>query len=147
MIRERDALVPDSPDGLPARHAETKRVLLAVAISGVRAIGAVALRGRVLRMRVHADSLIGLTWRNEGLSETVLSASSLSRPHDMASASTRQFEVPESDITKGLSLYLKTKFAFHASDKTWEKVFREELVKKFLDIPLDYTPQEREFCL
>jgi hypothetical protein len=58
-----------------------------------------------------------------------------------------QVVVRASDIAKGLPLYLKTKYALHASDKTREKIFGEELVKELLDIPPDCAPQEREFSL
>ena len=58
-----------------------------------------------------------------------------------------QIVVRESDIDKGLPLYLKTKFVFHASDKAQDKVFRQDLVKELLDLPIDPTLQKREFNL
>jgi hypothetical protein len=58
-----------------------------------------------------------------------------------------QVVVRASDLEKGLPLYLRTRYAFHASDKTQDRVFKEELVKELLDLPLDPTLQMREFTL
>ena len=58
-----------------------------------------------------------------------------------------QVVVRAPELEKGLPLYLKTRYAFHASDKAQDKTFREELVKELLDVPIDPTLQTREFAL
>jgi hypothetical protein len=54
-----------------------------------------------------------------------------------------QVVVRAADLDKGLPLYLKTKYAFHA----FERALREELVRELLDLPIDPTLQTREFVL
>lgn len=51
------------------------------------------------------------------------------------------------DLDKGLPIYLKTRYVYHAYDKEQDQAFREELVKELLDLPLDPTLQTREFIL
>jgi hypothetical protein len=58
-----------------------------------------------------------------------------------------QVVVRASDLEKGLPLYLRTRYAFHAPDKEQDRVFREDLVKELLDLPLDPTLEMREFAL
>jgi len=58
-----------------------------------------------------------------------------------------QVVVRASDIEKGLPLYLKTRYAFHAPSKADDQSFREELVKELLDLPLDPALERKEFAL
>jgi hypothetical protein len=58
-----------------------------------------------------------------------------------------QVVVRASELQKGLPLYLRAKYVFHAPDKAQGKAFREELVKELLDVPIDPTLQRREFAL
>jgi len=58
-----------------------------------------------------------------------------------------QVVVRADEIGKGLPMYLKTRYAFHAPTSKQEQEFREELVKELLDLPLDPTLETREFAL
>lgn len=58
-----------------------------------------------------------------------------------------QVVVRAAELDKGLPLYLRTKYAFHARDRTQDKEFREELVKELLDIPIDPVLEALEFAL
>lgn len=58
-----------------------------------------------------------------------------------------QVVVRARELEKGLPVYLKTRYAFHAPDKLQDKAFREELVKELLDLPIDPTLETREFAL
>lgn len=51
------------------------------------------------------------------------------------------------DMEKGLPMYLRTRYAFHAPNNTADQAFREELVKELLDLPIDPTLETREFAL
>lgn len=51
------------------------------------------------------------------------------------------------DLDKGLPMYLKTRYAFHAPDTVADQAFREELVKELLDLPIAPTLETREFAL
>jgi hypothetical protein len=48
-------------------------------------------------------------------------------------------------IEKGLPLYLKTKYAFHAPPSDVKYSFRNELVRELLDLPLDERLEAKEF--
>jgi hypothetical protein len=58
-----------------------------------------------------------------------------------------QVVVRAEDMEKGLPMYLKTRYAFHAPDPAADQTFREELVKELLDLPIDPTLETREFVL
>jgi hypothetical protein len=58
-----------------------------------------------------------------------------------------QVVVRATDIDKGLPLYLKTRYAFHAPDVAADQAFRDELVKELLDLPVDPSLETREFAL
>ena len=58
-----------------------------------------------------------------------------------------QVVVRADEIDKGLPLYLKTRYAFHAPASKHDQKFREELVKELLDLPLDPTLETMEFAL
>lgn len=58
-----------------------------------------------------------------------------------------QVVVRSSDIDKGLPLYLKTRYAFHAQNKAGDQAFRDELVKELLDLPIEPRLEQREFAL
>lgn len=48
-------------------------------------------------------------------------------------------------IDKGLPLYLKTKYAFHAPPSDAKDAFRDQLVRELLDLPLDERLEAKEF--
>jgi len=58
-----------------------------------------------------------------------------------------QVIVRAEDINSGLPLYLKTRFAFHARPSDPSDLFREELIKELLDLPLDERLEAKEFAL
>ncbi len=58
-----------------------------------------------------------------------------------------QVVVRAPEIDKGLPMYLKTRYAFHAPGPVQDQAFREELVKELLDLPIDPTLETREFAL
>lgn len=58
-----------------------------------------------------------------------------------------QVIVRADEIGKGLPLYLRTRYAFHAPNTGSSNAFREELVKELLDLPIDPTLERREFAL
>lgn len=56
-----------------------------------------------------------------------------------------QVVVRTETIDKGLPLYLKTKYAFHAPPSDAKGSFRDELVRELLDLPLDERLEAKEF--
>jgi hypothetical protein len=58
-----------------------------------------------------------------------------------------QVIVHAEDMNAGLPLYLKTRFAFHAKPSDPDDLFREDLVKELLDLPLDERLEAREFAV
>lgn len=58
-----------------------------------------------------------------------------------------QVIVREENISQGLPMYLKTKFAFHACPSDKGKSFRDELVRELLDLPLDERLEARQFSV
>jgi TIR domain len=58
-----------------------------------------------------------------------------------------QVVVRASEMEKGLPIYLRTRYAFHAPGPVQEQTFRQELVKELLDLPIDPTLETREFAL
>ncbi len=58
-----------------------------------------------------------------------------------------QVVVRTSEIERGLPMYLKSRYAFHAPGPVQDQAFREELVKELLDVPIDPTLEMREFSL
>lgn len=58
-----------------------------------------------------------------------------------------QVVVRADDIEKGLPMYLRTRYAFHAPGTTQETPFRRELLQEILDIPLDPSLEAKEFAL
>lgn len=56
-----------------------------------------------------------------------------------------QVVVRTETIDKGLPLYLKTKYAFHAPPSDVKDSFRDELVHELLDLPLDERLEAKEF--
>ncbi|MBT1077066.1 toll/interleukin-1 receptor domain-containing protein [Geobacter grbiciae] len=58
-----------------------------------------------------------------------------------------QVVVRAEDINKGLPLYLRTKYAFHAHPSDTKQSFREELVRELLDLPLDERLEAKQFSL
>jgi TIR domain-containing protein len=58
-----------------------------------------------------------------------------------------QVVVRTDDIDKGLPLYLKTRYAYHAPASKQDQEFREQLVKELLDLPLHPTLEAKEFAL
>ncbi len=67
-----------------------------------------------------------------------------SLPHD---STKYQVVVRADEIKKGLPIYLNSRFAFHAPGPAQDKLFRDELIKELLDIPIDPTLERREFVL
>ena len=55
-----------------------------------------------------------------------------------------QVVVRAQDIDKGLPMYLRTRYAFHAPGSEREQSFRDELLKELLDLPLDPSLEARE---
>jgi hypothetical protein len=58
-----------------------------------------------------------------------------------------QVVVRAEDITEGLPMYLKTRYAFHAPISDAQQLFREELLRELLDLPLDERLLTTEFAL
>jgi hypothetical protein len=58
-----------------------------------------------------------------------------------------QVVVRAAELEKGLPLYLKTRYAFHASGEAADQAFREELVKELLDLPIDPALEAKEFAV
>lgn len=58
-----------------------------------------------------------------------------------------QVVVRAPEMDRGLPMYLKTRYAFHAPGPVQDQTFREELVKELLDLPIDPTLEAREFVL
>jgi len=58
-----------------------------------------------------------------------------------------QVVVRASELEKGLPMYLRTRYAFHAPGPLQDKAFKEELTKELLDLPIDPTLETREFAL
>jgi hypothetical protein len=58
-----------------------------------------------------------------------------------------QIVVRADDIEKGLPMYLKTRYAFHAPSSDKEQLFRDELLKELLDLPLDPSLETEEFAV
>lgn len=58
-----------------------------------------------------------------------------------------QVVVRATEMDKGLPMYLKTRYAFHAPNADADRAFHEELVKELLDLPIDPTLETREFAL
>jgi SEFIR domain len=58
-----------------------------------------------------------------------------------------QVIVRAEDLSKGLPIYLKTKYAFHARPSDLSQSFRQELVRELLDMPLDERLESKEFAL
>lgn len=58
-----------------------------------------------------------------------------------------QVIVRAEDINKGLPMYLKTKYAFHARPSDTKQLYREELVRELLDFPLDERLETKQFSL
>jgi hypothetical protein len=58
-----------------------------------------------------------------------------------------QVVVRAKEIDKGLPIYLRTRYAFHAPGPVQDRTFMQELVKELLDLPIDPTLETREFAL
>jgi|APTNR8051073442_1049403.scaffolds.fasta_scaffold07120_2 hypothetical protein len=58
-----------------------------------------------------------------------------------------QVIVRAADITKGLPMYLRTKYAFHAPSADEKQSFRKELLIELLDLPIDPALESIEFAL
>ena len=58
-----------------------------------------------------------------------------------------QVVVRAEDMHKGLPMYLRTRYAFHSPNKAADQMFRDELVKELLDLPIDPTLESREFAV
>jgi hypothetical protein len=58
-----------------------------------------------------------------------------------------QVVVRADEIHKGLPMYLKTRYVFHAPASTEGQEFLDDLVKEFLDLPLDPKLETREFAI
>jgi hypothetical protein len=58
-----------------------------------------------------------------------------------------QVVVRAEDLSKGLPIYLKTKYVFHAPPSDQSQSFRQELVRELLDMPLDERLESKEFAL
>jgi len=58
-----------------------------------------------------------------------------------------QVVVRAEDISQGLPMYLRTKFAFHARPSDINQSFRDELVRELLDLPLDERLEAKQFSL
>lgn len=55
-----------------------------------------------------------------------------------------QVVVRAEEIDRGLPMYLRTRYAFHAPGSAREQSFRDELLKELLDLPLDPALEARE---
>lgn len=58
-----------------------------------------------------------------------------------------QVIVRSEDIQKGMPLYLKTKYAFHAKPSDKVNSFQDELLRELLDLPLDERIETTEFSV
>ncbi len=58
-----------------------------------------------------------------------------------------QVIVRSDDISKGLPMYLQTKYAFHAPGTDDKQSFRRELMSELLDLPIDPFMEEKECAL
>ena len=58
-----------------------------------------------------------------------------------------QVIVRADEISKGLPMYLQTKYAFHAPANDDAQTFRDELLRELLDLPIDPVPEAKEFTL
>lgn len=58
-----------------------------------------------------------------------------------------QVVVREEEISKGLPLYLRTRYAFHARPSDRSQSFREELLREMLDLPPDERLEAKEFAI
>jgi hypothetical protein len=58
-----------------------------------------------------------------------------------------QVIVRTEDIQKGIPLYLKTKYAYHARPTDNENTFQNELLRELLDLPLDDRIEAKEFSI
>lgn len=58
-----------------------------------------------------------------------------------------QVVVRAEEIDRGLPMYLKTKYAFHARPSDRNNSFREELVHELLDLPLDERLEASQFSV
>ena len=58
-----------------------------------------------------------------------------------------QVVVRAKDISEGLPLYLRTRYAFHAPPSDPSMTFREELLRELLDLPPDHRLEGREFVV
>jgi SEFIR domain len=58
-----------------------------------------------------------------------------------------QVIVREEDLPKGLPVYLRTRYAFHARPSDTSQSFRGDLVREILDLPLDERLEAKEFAL
>ena len=58
-----------------------------------------------------------------------------------------QVVVRSEDINKGLPMYLKTKYAFHARPSDRSNAFRDELVHELLDLPVDERLEANQFTI
>jgi hypothetical protein len=58
-----------------------------------------------------------------------------------------QVVVRADELDKGLPMYLKTRYAFHAPSIEREQAFREDLLKELLDLPLDPSLEAKECML
>jgi len=58
-----------------------------------------------------------------------------------------QIIVRGESIEKGLPMYLRTRYAFHAPDSAADPGLLGELVKELLDLPMDPALETSEFAL
>ncbi|MDP3014796.1 MAG: toll/interleukin-1 receptor domain-containing protein [Candidatus Subteraquimicrobiales bacterium] len=58
-----------------------------------------------------------------------------------------QIVVRAEDINQGLPMYLKTKYAFHARPSDRSNIFREELIRELLELPLDERLEAKQFAV
>ncbi|WP_211468298.1 toll/interleukin-1 receptor domain-containing protein [Collimonas silvisoli] len=58
-----------------------------------------------------------------------------------------QVVVREENLGDGLPMYLKTRYVFHARPSDNSQLFREELVRELLELPLDERLEAREFSV
>lgn len=58
-----------------------------------------------------------------------------------------QVVVRADEISKGLPMYLLTKYAFHAPNSDAKLSFKEELLRELLDLPIDPLVESKEFVL
>lgn len=58
-----------------------------------------------------------------------------------------QVIVRADDISNGLPMYLKTKYAFHAPSTDEKQTFRKELLIELLDLPIDPLLESKQFAV